>query len=385
MSASVGSGHTQSAKALAEEFRRRPETSQVIDDDALEHTNVLYKQLYSDLYKTLSANAPKFLEWWYESTDDPWRSDQMRMLLDLPNTMQLAKYIKDLKPDAIVCTHFMPAGVVSHLIARKKIKARLYIVVTDFHFHSEWLTRAFHHYFVAQEEDREHIAALGLPKTRVSVTGIPIQMRFTEPVDRKEVCKSHGLDPDKPIILLSGGALGLGPAESVLKRMLDMPQDFQTIVLCGHNDNLKKAAEALAKKSKKKILVLGYTTAMPSLMKTASLLMSKPGGLTTAEALACALPMAILDPVGGQEERNADMLLEKGAGIKCTEMTVLPYKIGQLLDHPERLVQMSKNAAAISHPDAAKRIVDLVIKDAHEPRIITHEQEKILRRKIKKQ
>ncbi|MEO6054266.1 MAG: galactosyldiacylglycerol synthase, partial [Chthoniobacterales bacterium] len=221
MSASVGSGHVLCAKALAKEFRSRPEVEEVIYDDALEHTNVLYKQFYSDLYATLSSAAPKFLGWWYESMNDPWRSDQVRLLLDLPNTLPLVKYIKDMKPDAIVCTHFMPAGVVSHLIEKKRLKAHLYNVVTDYHFHAEWITRAFNRYFVAQEEDREHMGGLGLPKARVSVSGIPVDSSFSEPVNRKSVCKEYGLNPDKLILLVSAGALGLSPAASVLKRVLD--------------------------------------------------------------------------------------------------------------------------------------------------------------------
>ncbi|MEO8205199.1 MAG: glycosyltransferase [Chthoniobacterales bacterium] len=385
MSASVGSGHVRSAKALAEEFRSRPGVEEVIYDDALEHTNVLYRQFYSDLYATLSQAAPKFLGWWYESMDDPWRSDQVRLLLDLPNTLPLVKYIKDFKPDAIVCTHFMPAGVVSHLLEKKRLKTRLYNVVTDYHFHAEWITRAFNHYFVAQEEDRQHMRGLGLPKQRVSVTGIPIDSSFTKPVNRKAICKEHDLNPDKPILLISAGALGLSPAASVLKRVLDMPQDLQVIMLCGQKKEVRKEAERVAKTSKKKVVILGYTSDIHSLMKTADLLLSKPGGLTTAEALACGLPMIILDPVGGQEERNADMLLENGAAIKCTELTVLQYKLGQLLDNPKHLSHMAQKAAQLGHPDSTSRVVDIVLKDEAVPYIITSKQEKVLRKRVERQ
>lgn len=384
MSASVGSGHIRSAKALADEFRRRPETEEVLYDDALEHTNTLYKQFYSDLYKTLSESAPKFLGWWYESMNDPWKTDQVRLLLDLPNTLPLVKYIRDVKPDAIVCTHFMPAGVVSHLLEKKRLKTKLYNVVTDYHFHAEWITRAFNHYFVAQEEDREHMGGLGLPKTRVSVTGIPIDAAFSKPVDRKEVCKEYGLNPTKPIVLVSAGTLGLSPTASVLKRLLDMDQDFQIIAVCGRNQKTLKEAEHLARGGKKKLIVLGYVDTMPRLMKTANILLSKPGGLTTAEALACGLPMMILDPVGGQEVRNADMLLENGAAVKCSELTVLQYKLGRLLDDPKHFANMAKKAAELGHPDAAARVVDVVLNDESQARIITNRQEKVLRKKVER-
>jgi len=381
MSASVGSGHTRSAHALTEAFRTHPGVAEVINDDALEHTNVLHKQIYSDLYKTLSSVAPNFLGWWYETTNEPWRSDQVRMLLDLPSTLPLMSYLKKTKPDAIVCTHFMPAGVVSYLIGNQSLDTRLYTVVTDFHFHAEWLLRAFNQYFVAQEEDRQHMIGLGLPGDRIAVTGIPIDAQFSETVDRQKVCDQFGLNPGVPIVLVSAGTLGLSPATSVLKRLLDMPEEFQTIVICGKNEEMQAEVEGLAAASPKKIVVIGYTAKISALMKTATVLLSKPGGLITSEALACGLPMVILDPIGGQEERNADVLLEKGAAIKCTEVTLLPYKLGQLLNDPARIAIMSENARSLGFPHAAQDIVDHVMSDDKASYIIDSKREKVLRKR----
>lgn len=381
MSASVGSGHTRSAQALTEAFRAHPDVAEVINDDALEHTNPLHKQVYSDLYKTLSTVAPNFLGWWYETTNEPWRSDQVRMVLDLPSTLPLMSYIKKVKPDAIVCTHFMPAGVVSYLLGNQSLDTRLYTVVTDFHFHAEWLLRAFNQYFVAQEEDRQHMIGLGIPAGRIEVTGIPIDAQFSDPVDRQKVCEEFGLNAGMPIVLVSAGTLGLSPATSVLRRLLEMNEEFQTILVCGKNEEMKAEVEKLAATSAKKIVVIGYTTKISELMKTATLLLSKPGGLITSEALACGLPMVILDPIGGQEERNADVLLEKGAAIKCTEVTLLPYKLGQLINDPARVAIMAENARSLGFPHAAQSIVDSVMKDQRAPYIIDSKREKVLRKR----
>lgn len=382
MSASVGSGHTRSAQALSEAFKANPQVNEVINDDALEHTNVLHKQFYSELYKTLSAVAPNFLGWWYESTNDPWKSDQVRMILDLPNTLPLMRYIQKLEPDAIVCTHFMPAGVVSYLIATKRLETRLYTVVTDYHFHAEWIARAFNHYFVAQEEDRQHMAGLGLPADRISVTGIPIDAQFSKVVNRQKVCEEYALDPEIPIVLVSAGTLGLSPATSVLKRLLQMPEEFQTVMLCGKNEEMHSDVTALAATSTKKTVVVGYTSKIADLMTTATLLLSKPGGLITAEALACGLPMVILDPIGGQEERNADVLLEKGAAIKCTEVTLIPYKLGQLLNDPTRIASMAQRAGDLGYPNAAADIAEFVLNDERSPFIIDAKREKALRKEL---
>lgn len=380
MSASVGSGHTIAANSLEKVFRSRPEVDEVLCDDALEHTNVMHKQFYSNLYAKLCEVAPSFLGWWYENSDDPWVSDSVRLALDLPHTLPLIRFIQSFKPDAIVCTHFMPAGVVSFLLSAKRLDTRLSIVVTDFHFHAEWITRSFNRYFVAQEEDRVHMQGLGLPAERISVTGIPIDPIYAEPISKEAARETLRLDLDRPVVLVSGGALGVSPAGSVVRRLAAMEEDFQTIVICGRNEELYNQVRDIADASQRDFLVLGYTKQMRKLMAAADLMLAKPGGLTTAEALACGLPLMIMDPIGGQEERNATMLLERGAAVMCSEVTILPYKLSQLLNHPERLQRMRQAAQSIGFPDSSARVVEEVLHDRDMPNIITPAESRALRK-----
>ncbi len=386
LSASVGSGHVKAADALAKAFRASPDVEEVLVDDSLDHTNVLHKQLYSALYKRLSAKLPKFLGWWYESSDDPWVSDKGRVAIDLPQALPLINLVRDFKPDSIICTHFMPAGVLSHLIKTGKLDAELGIVVTDFHFHAFWITRAFHWYFVAQEDDKIHMEGLGLPGDRIHVTGIPIEPAFGEHVDRAAVLARHGLRGDMPTFLIAGGTLGLSPATAVVRRLLSLDRDFQAIIVCGKNEELRMDVLELIKGREDRFKVFGYTTEMPDLLGAATLLLSKPGGLTTAEALARGLPMVILDPIGGQEERNSDVLLEAGAAVKCTEVTLLNHKLTRLLDDPSRIAAMSENARRLGRPNAASDIARIVIESpARKPAIISSKREKVLRKRIERE
>ncbi|MDX2080550.1 MAG: glycosyltransferase [Terrimicrobiaceae bacterium] len=383
LSASVGSGHVKAADALARAIRARPDVEEVLSDDSLDHTNVLHKQLYSTLYAKLSALLPEFLGWWYESSDDPWVSDKSRLALDLPQALPLMNLVREFRPDVILCTHFMPAGVLSWLIGNGRLEARLGIVVTDFHFHAFWITRAFDWYFVAQEEDKIHMEGLGLPGDRIEVTGIPVDEAFSRPVDRTAVLERHGLDPSRPTLLVAGGTLGLSPATAVVRRLLQLDRDFQAIVVCGKNEELRGEVELLVREREKDFRVLGYTAEMPDLMGAATLLLSKPGGLTTAEALARGLPMVILDPIGGQEERNSDVLLEAGAAVKCTEVTVVAHKLRRLLDDPDRIRAMSANARALGRPHAAGDIARLALESPERPpAVISKLREKAIRRRI---
>jgi processive 1,2-diacylglycerol beta-glucosyltransferase len=383
LSASVGSGHVKAADALARAMRGRSDVDEVLSDDSLDHTNVLHKQFYSTLYKKLSAMLPEFLGWWYETSDDPWVADKGRLLIDLPQALPLINLVREFRPDVILCTHFMPAGVISWLIANGKLDARLGVVITDFHFHAFWITRAFNWYFVAQEDDKIHMEALGLPSDRIEVTGIPVEPEFGMSVDVNAVLERHGLQPGRPTILVAGGALGMSPATAVVRQLLQVERDFQAIIVCGKNEEMQNEIVELLKDRPADFRVLGYTKDMADFMSVATILLSKPGGMTTAEAVACGLPMMILDPIGGQEERNADVLLEAGAAVKCTEVTLVAHKLRRLLDDPERLRQMSRNARNLGRPNASADIARIVLEEPdRRPVIISKLREKALRKRI---
>lgn len=382
----MGSGHVKAADALARSFRARPDVEEVLSDDSLDHTNVLHKQFYSSLYKQLSGLLPEFLGWWYETSDDPWVSDKGRLVFDLPQALPLMNLVREFRPDSVICTHFMPAGVVSYLVGAGRIQTELGIVVTDFHFHAFWITRAFHWYFVAQDEDRIHMEGLGLPGERIHVTGIPVEPEASAPVDRAAVLGGMGLDPARRTLLVAAGTLGLSPALAVVRRLVELDRDVQVIVTCGKNSELLADVEVLVADQGDRFRCLGFTSRMAELMGVADLLLSKPGGLTTAEALARGLPMVILDPIGGQEERNSDVLLEAGAAIKCTEVTVLNHKLRRLLDEPDRLSRMSANARQLGRPNAAAEIARIVAEEPmRKPAVISRKREKVLRKRIEQE
>jgi processive 1,2-diacylglycerol beta-glucosyltransferase len=363
LSTSAGSGHVKAAEALEKVFRENPQVDEVRHLDALDFTNKVFRDFYSKLYTTLVREAPTFLGWWYKKSDEPWRTDASRQMIDRLNTRNLVKEIESFRPDITVCTHFMPAGIMSHLIAESRVEAHLSIVVTDFDFHAMWLSRAFHRYFVAIDETRAHLAMLGLPEERITVSGIPIDPVFLQPVDRAATLREFAFAPTRPTILLSAGALGLGPTEFAVEQLLKCTGDFQTIVLCGKDEELQLRVREIVRPGNSRFHVMGYSDRMHELMKSADLFIGKPGGLTTAEALASELPMVIVSPIPGQEERNSDHLLENGIAVKCNDLVTLPYKVDRLLAEPGRLANMRRNTHRLARADAAKRVVDTLIDD----------------------
>lgn len=369
LSVSAGTGHLRAGEALAKAAAAHPATGEVLHIDALRYTNKMFRRFYGQFYIDLVKSAPTLLGWFYDSQDEPWKTEKMRLMLDRMNTGPLVRQIKRFKPDITVCTHFLPSEILSHLIKRGKIDTQLSITITDYYAHAMWLSRLIHHYFVANEESRVQLENIGFPPECITVSGIPIDPVFCEPKDRNQLRMKQGLNCDTPMLLVSAGALGVSSAERIVEVLSKLTMPVQVVVICGKNEKLRQnVLDQLSRNSAPEHLhfkVLGYTTEMEEWMKSADLYIGKPGVLTTAEAMSCGLPMVIYQPIPGQEERNSDFLLENGAAVKCNQLATMAYKVDLLLKDPERMAKMRRRAFGLSHPDAASCIIRKLVDEFH--------------------
>lgn len=370
LSASSGSGHVRAAAALERVFRDRPEVRDLINVDALTYTNKLFRQFYSKFYYQLIRKAPTLIGWFYDNLDEPWKTERMRLMLSRLNTRPLIRMIRQLKPDVTVCTHFLPAEIISYLLATGQIETRLAIVVTDLDVHAMWLSRHFHHYFVAIDESRVHLAMTGLPENRITVSGIPIDPVFSIPKDRQALCAKHGVDSALPLLLVSLGAVGRDIGDDLVRALGYLKTRAQIVLVCGTHEDVRERYLGAIRRVRAAHLtwrVLGFTTEIDEWLRMATLLVGKPGGLTLSEAMACGLPMVILQPIPGQEERNSDHLLEAGAAIKCNQMTTLAYKIDELLQDESRRSAMAAAARRLGRPEAAQTVVRTLLEHLNDP------------------
>ena len=361
LSASSGAGHVRAAQALEKAFRAQG-NCEVEHIDALEHVSKLFQRIYDKAYIRMVRGAPDLMGLLYERTDKPWRHPRERLAMDRLNTQPMIRLLKKIQPDLCVATHFLPAEILAWLIAKKKLQARHAIVVTDYDVHALWLCRTVDRYYVAMRESLEYLANIGVPREKLHVTGIPIDPLFEKPVSAGEARKKLGLAVSEPVLLLSAGGYGVGPLEQLVKDLLAMQRPWQIVAIAGKSEPLKKRLDALAKAAGKtpsgqpRLVAVGFTTEMDQYMAAADLLIGKAGGLTTSEALARELPMALVEPIPGQEERNADHLLETGAAIRCNNLPAAAWKIATLVDQPEKLRAMKQAARAMAHPCAARVI-----------------------------
>jgi len=366
LSASVGAGHLRAAEALGKAFRQANAAEEIRNVDVLEYTNPLFRRLYGKAYIDMVGAMPEVLGWMYDSLDKPWQNERRRLALDRLNTQPLIKLLKDYQPDIAVCTHFLPAEIISWLKAKDKIFFPQAIVVTDFDVHAMWLCHHFEQYFVALEETRVHLEKLGIPKETITVSGIPIDPIFAENKDKTTMREKYDLEKDKLTILVSAGGFGVGNVQHLLEALSDLKTPSQVLAICGRNEELKTKLENLAvRKLNNKTVTfkpIGYTTAMDEYMSASDLIVGKPGGLTTSEALAKGLIFVIVNPIPGQEERNSDHLLEKGCAIKCNNLPTLGYKIDELINDKARFEAMKTNVSRFACPNASREIVEKLSK-----------------------
>ena len=237
----------------------------------------------------------------------------------------------------------------------------MWVQVTDFDLHRMWVHEHIDGYFAANDEVAFRMRACGIDAERIHVTGIPIMPAFGQPLERAACAASFGLDAARPTFLLMGGGAGLGSLDTIAERLLPLDERFQLIVLAGKNAQALAALEQLALRYPGRLLAQGFTNQVERLMACADLVITKPGGLTTSECLAMGLPMIVNSPIPGQEERNADYLLEQGVALKAFDGVTLEYRVRQLLQDPERLAGMARKARALGRPEAAEQVLARVL------------------------
>ena len=352
----------QAAAALEEAWRamRPRDTIEVVD--VKKYFSALHKKVYTDGYVSMVNRAPELWGLLFKATDNPKlvrRLAAFRRKLPPNSTLKFIRHVKQFKPDVVFCTHYLPVEILGKARERGPGKPPFAVcVVTDFEAHALWMGEAMDLYCVAAEETKARLVARGAVADIIA-TGIPISGKFSSAPDAGAVRKRYGLRDDLPTLLVLGGGFGMGPVAEILRELDKVAQPFQTLVVAGRNEELRR--ELASQDRKHPTHVLGFVTNMHELMAISELIISKPGGLTTSEALAMGKPLFILNPIPGQEAANSDFLLERGAAAKANRVEDLPYRVEKLLGS-KKLEEMAKAARALGRPSAAVDICQEVLR-----------------------
>lgn len=370
LSAGVGSGHNSAAAAVQQACAARADVAEVQVLDVLQVSSVLYRALLNKGYFVLVEGLPWLIDWGYDISDRPFRRRGPIDPWTRMNSVPVIDAIKRFRPTAIVCTHFLPAQLLASLLLRGVTNAKTAVVTTDYDFQGLSLTGAFHALFLAREEGRVELMALGLPSDRVAAPGIPIAPQPETAPERDTA--------EPPMLLISAGASGGDYAVSVVRQTLHMRSPFTATVVCGRNDELRERIDDLVAPAGDRYRVLGFTTEMPQLLRRADLFVGKPGGLSASECMAAGLPMVLVNPIPGQEVRNGDYLLEQGAAVRCNSPATIGWKIDEVLREPGRLQRMQAAAHRTGRPEAAADVLSGLLDGPSRPLVVSRAAQKTI-------
>ncbi|NDI87180.1 MGDG synthase family glycosyltransferase [Undibacterium crateris] len=363
LSVSAGAGHQRAAEAIRSAALLKDSQFEVLHLDAMEFVTAGFRKIYTDFYIKLVNKAPALWGYLYHASNEAQSdstTEKLRRALERLNARSLLKAIEEFQADAIICTHFLPAEMLSREIRKQRLHCPVWVQVTDFDLHRMWVHEHMAGYFAASEEVADRMLENGIPAEKIHVTGIPIMPAFQQKLERAVCAPEFGLRPDVTTILLMGGGAGLGGLDQVAARLLSQQPDFQLIALAGKNATALQALQTLAQRYPGRLFPQGFTNQVERLMACSDLVITKPGGLTTSECLALGLPMIVNSPIPGQEERNADYLLEQGVALKAYDDISLAYRVKHLLNDTAKLSAMRSRAKALGKPDAAARVLATV-------------------------
>lgn len=367
LSVSAGFGHIRAADAIRACIEKHHPDVIAMHIDVMDFVPRIFRSIYTDFYITLVARFPTIWGLLYRGMDTASSGGiarKIRLGIQRLNTVKLLKEIALIDPDAIICTHFLPAEILSSLAKAGGLHSPVWVQVTDFDLHRIWVHQGMAGYFSASEEAAFRMRAQGISSQSIHFTGIPVMPAFSEALDRKQCAREFGIDPERMTLLLMGGGAGIGKLDEMAAKLLAMDADFQLVVLTGKNEKLLRALHILSNRFPGRLMPQGYTTRMERLMACADVAITKPGGLTTAECLAVGLPMIVHSAIPGQEERNADFLLEQGAALKACDAVALEYKVRFLLESPAKLADMRAKAKALGRPSAAESVASIVLRNS---------------------
>lgn len=361
LSITAGGGHNSTGKAICDHLEKMGAQVQMLD--TLYYLNKLLGDTVSKGYLLSVENLKHAYKTIYGQCEKRKSGKKLSAtrLTNILLSRKLRKYIDDYNPDVIVCTHIFAANIIDVLKVRKHIRAKTIGIVTDFAFHPYWEDSVHFDYIItASEQMLAQARRKGYRAEQVLPFGIPIHPKFSQKESRETVRESLKLDTAMPTLLMMSGSMGYGDLESEVRTLDALETPFQMLIVCGNNAEAKKKIESIP--LKKKAVIFGFTDRVDQLMDAADCIVTKPGGLTTSEALAKGLPMIVVNPIPGQEDRNVEFLLNNGAAMCVNDLYSVADLVEILFSDAEKLEAMRRSVSVIGKPGSTERLCEFIMK-----------------------
>ena len=365
LSSDFGEGHQQVAEAVRQVLAAHYGDVECQIVNIVEHLHPRLHLFSRTMFLQAVQKMPTLYGYLYRKTYNAKASSYIMNELTSIGLKRLERLLHELQPDIVVSTFPFSSGAVSLLRKQGVTNVPLVTIITDHTIHQAWIHPETDLYLVGSEGVKEGLIKSGVPTERVQVTGLPLRIAFDAQLSKYDLRMRYGLSPNIPTLTILGGGYGMF-GEDLLNRTLfdnlDFP--FQLIVLCGHNEKLRADLERELQGSRHRVIIKGYVNNMQEWMAMSDLIITKPGGVTTAEAMALEIPMLLYKPIPGQEEDNLRYLTHAGVAEAATSREMLMMKLCTLLQEDENLLQMQRCARRegrkLASHDAARLILEIV-------------------------
>ncbi|MBU1853478.1 MAG: glycosyltransferase [Candidatus Omnitrophica bacterium] len=357
----LNSGHHRASSAIEMALHEISPSVETMNINAFKYTNPILEKVINRTYMGVIKNKPEVWEYLYDNPKVLRSVQGLRDAIHRYNSKKLKMILESFRPDACICTQAFPCGMIADYKKNLNLNLPLLGVLTDHAPHSYWIFREVDYYVTPSDESKVCFMKDGVSESKIKVFGIPIDLKFSKELDKNENCRKLGIEPEIPNVLIMGGSQGLGPVEDMVDALEEIDIPFQLMVVCGLNKRLRKDLDKRSYRYRKKLLVLGHVENIDGLMEISSIVITKPGGLTTAEALSKNLPMIIVHPIPGQEAKNAEFLLNQGVAVKAEDSEDIASLLQELLLNNTKLNEMRRRASELKKPNAAMDIAKLAL------------------------
>ncbi len=361
LSITAGQGHHSAAKALSEALTLVGATVKIVD---------VYKQIDKNLcdavnkgYLLSTKHTPKAYRTIYELIDSktaPATKYSLRSVMGILLGLRFEKFIEEFCPDVIICTHVFAAQVINELKRHERLTDVPTIgIVTDYTIHPFWEDVTNIEYIeIASELLTQKASIKGIPKERLLPFGIPVQKKFSISQSKSEVRRALNISDDEKVILVMAGSMGYGNMPEIISGILRFDKKCRILAVCGNNKKLyKKLTESQYSEN---VSIYGFISNVDVLMDAADCIITKPGGLTTTEAMAKNLPMIFVNPIPGQEDRNQEFFLNSGLALAVTKTFTIEEALYFLFNQPERLELIRDAFKKIAKPNSSENLANFV-------------------------
>ncbi|HAH78779.1 MAG TPA: galactosyldiacylglycerol synthase [Ruminococcaceae bacterium] len=359
LSAATGGGHLRASRAICSYIEENCPDSRAEVVDALKSISGVLDKTVCNGYHILAMKTPKLFGQLYRATNR--KSPLYDLMTRFSNTFSrmLLPAITARSPDAVIATHPFVSEMVSDLKAAGALNVPLITLMTDYGPHRAWIADRVDAYVVADAGMIPQMEAMGVPREKIYPFGIPVENVFFTRADRPALREKLGLARDLPTVLIMAGSFGVTNILGIYRRIVRADLAFQVVVITGRNRKLYAAFRNEVARSPKPTKLVFFTNEVENYMHASDLLITKPGGMTVSEALACSVPLAVFDAIPGQEEENADFLLTHNMAVRLKPGEDCGKTVLSLLEDSRRLDRMRSSCAEFDKSHSSEDILSL--------------------------